>query len=348
MEVKILDSIIHGALKLWRLDSTNTRRFTELVKAAKAASPKTYSELLAQLSALLADFPAQEKLINKEPKSSTQLQPLLYDVELPKPKDAFTNFYYFVIKGETFHFYNATLLQTADLTELVDIRYQVGKALNSTRVLAKQVTTELKEQGYTGIPNAQSSAAHFALYYLKHSLIQLFFSVQENFQDKLEYQTSLDDFYILELEEAEPEKLPLLLNEQAATPQKKKTIEPALNFGFIGKKERLKNIINQLCIQVELLKEERSPADLLVQLFTSRNIKPEEIKIYLDCDNKSFRRVLEKLADDFTALTFINIEQSKSFYSKRGTLLKANNFSKAKSFDPKEKAEIDKIFKQVQ
>jgi hypothetical protein len=39
MEVKVLDSIMHGVLKPWKLDTTNTRRFTELVKAAKAASP---------------------------------------------------------------------------------------------------------------------------------------------------------------------------------------------------------------------------------------------------------------------------------------------------------------------
>jgi hypothetical protein len=40
MEVKVLDSIMHGVLKPWKIDTTNTRRFTELVKAAKAASPK--------------------------------------------------------------------------------------------------------------------------------------------------------------------------------------------------------------------------------------------------------------------------------------------------------------------
>ncbi len=50
----------------------------------------------------------------------------------------------------------------------------------------------------------------------------------------------------------------------------------------------------------------------------------------------------------FNSLSFVNIEHSRSFYSKGGTLLKANNFSKAKSFDPKEKATIDNIFKQMQ
>ena len=55
MEVKVLDSIMHGVLKPWKLDTTNTRRFTELVKAAKAASPNTNAALLSQLTALLVD-----------------------------------------------------------------------------------------------------------------------------------------------------------------------------------------------------------------------------------------------------------------------------------------------------
>ena len=55
MEVKILDSIIHGDLKPWKINTTDTRRFTELVKAANAASPKTNAVLLSQLTALFAD-----------------------------------------------------------------------------------------------------------------------------------------------------------------------------------------------------------------------------------------------------------------------------------------------------
>ena len=50
MEVKILDSIMHGALKPWKLDTTNTRRFIELVKAAKSASPVTNADLHKQIT----------------------------------------------------------------------------------------------------------------------------------------------------------------------------------------------------------------------------------------------------------------------------------------------------------
>ena len=54
MEIKILDSILHGELKPWKLDISGNKRFTELVKTAKAVSPTTHAELHKQLSALLA------------------------------------------------------------------------------------------------------------------------------------------------------------------------------------------------------------------------------------------------------------------------------------------------------
>ena len=72
MEVKILDSIIHGDLKPWKINTTETRRFTELVKAANAASPKTNAVLLSQLTALFADYPTLQKLLKQEtPNTST-------------------------------------------------------------------------------------------------------------------------------------------------------------------------------------------------------------------------------------------------------------------------------------
>ena len=63
MEVKILDSILHGSLKPWKIDATNSRRFIGLVKAAKATTQKTNSELVKQLMDLLYDFPAVQKLL---------------------------------------------------------------------------------------------------------------------------------------------------------------------------------------------------------------------------------------------------------------------------------------------
>lgn len=138
MEIKVLDSIMHGALKPWKLDTTNTRRFTELVKAAKAASPKTMAELQSQMTALLADYPQLKKVLADTTITNDPLKPLPYKAALPKYIDPITNFYFLVITAETLRVYNSILLKAASLTELVDIQYQINKVLNSIKVLAKQ------------------------------------------------------------------------------------------------------------------------------------------------------------------------------------------------------------------
>lgn len=352
MEVKILDSIIHGFLKPWKLDTTNTRRFTELVKAAKAASPSTNAELLSQLTALLADYPTVQKTLTDETIINTPLQPLLCKIDLPKYKDAVTHFYYFLITGETLRVFNSVLQQAANWTELVDIRYQVGKTLTNVRVLAKQVSTELNEQGFTTIPDAQSSFVHFALYYLKHSLIQLYFSVQEQFKASLPQVTTLEDFYLLDLEEPVSNIVYLefiaLPNESSLEQNSNTTTKDKISFGFTGDKERLKAAIIQLCQKIDLLIEDKTSSDDLFAVLTSRDLEANTTQIYLGCETTQFRYIIDKIGLQFTNLTLKGIQKTNAFYSKKGTLITAQNLSAGKVDNPKEKGTIDNILKQLQ
>ena len=352
MEVKVLDSIMHGVLKPWKLDTTNTRRFTELVKAAKAASPNTNAELLSQLTALLVDYPSLQKIVADETIGKTALHQLLYKTDLPKYKDAVTHFYLFVITGETLRVFNAVLQQAANWTELVDIRYQVGKTLTNVRVLAKQVTTELNEQGFTTVPDAQSSVVHFALYYLKHSLIQLYFSIQEQFKASLSQTTTIEDFYLLDLEEPVANIVYLELVGEATTNSQAQnssnTIQDKLSFGFTGDKERLKAVIVQLCQKIELLNEDQTSSDTLFKIFTSRDMEAITDKVYLGCETTQFRYIIDKLTPHFTNLKLKAIEKTAAFFSKNGTKITAQNLSAGKVDNPKEKGTIDNILKQMQ
>lgn len=352
MEVKILDSIIHGELKPWKLNTTNTRRFTELVKAANAASPDTNAALLSQLTALLADYTALQKILLEETTDNEPLQSLLYKTDLPKYKDPITTFYYFVITKETLRVFNAVLQQAANWTELVDIRYQVGKTLTNIRVLTKQTTTELQEQGFTTVPDEQSNFIHFALHYLKHSLIQLYFSVQEVFKNSLKQVTTLEDFYVLDLELPLSSLQQLELIEQAndskAAASENSISQDKLTFGFTGDKEKLKVVIGQLCQKIDLLNDEKTSADELLAVFTSKDLEASTTKVYLNCETTQFRYIIDRIALQFTNLTLKGIEKTKAFYSKKGTLITAQNLSAGKVDNPKEKGTIDNILKQLQ
>ena len=189
---------MHGALKPWKLDTTDTRRFVELVKTTKVNSPLTNADLHKQITALLTDFPTAQRYLPLAPNSEETIQPLQYTTDFPNYKDPITNFYYFVITTETLRVYNAVLLQAATLTDLVYIQYQMGKVLNDIKVLAKQTAAELREQGFITRPDESSNHIHFTLYYLKHSLIILYFSIQKVFEAQLQQTVSLDDFYLLD------------------------------------------------------------------------------------------------------------------------------------------------------
>lgn len=354
MELTIFHSIIHGELRPWKLDASKTKRFSASIKAAKAFSPVTNTELLNQITSLLQDYPSLKKSIAANTsKTKSEIKPLLYDVTLPKYKDSITQYYYLLITVENLRYYNMLLQQSASWTELADVRYQAGTALKNIKALTIQSSKELKARGFTSLPDEHSDFVHYALHYLKLSLTQLYFSIQDSFKEKLLNVTTPEDFYILDLEEPQA-AIPDLIykGSQVKQEQGSKSKDKRLSFGFNitknNNREKLKSVINSLCTQIELLKEDISPADMLIQLLLSNDIKPGKVQIHLDCDNKNFRYVIEKLAPHFSSLSFVNIEHSKSFYSKRGTLLKANNFSKAISFDPKEKAKIDNIFKQMQ
>jgi len=350
MEIKILDSILHGELKPWKLETSSTRRFTELVRTAKAVAPTTNGELQNQLTILLSDYSTLQKwLAAAANNNSTVLQQLLFSIDLPACSSPLTHFYSAIISAETLRVYNSFMQQSVNWNTSIDIPFQTGRLLNSLKVLTQQTVAELRERNFTNVPDEQSSFIHFTLYYLKHSLIQLYFSIQESFKGSLLQVTTLEHFYSLDLEES-LSALPNLEYTIAASGQNavKKAKSQKLTFGFSGKKEKLKAVINSLCTQIELLKESVSPADMFIQILLSNDIKPGNVQIHLDCDNKNFRYIIEKLSPYFNSLSLVNIEHSKSFYSKKGTLLKANNFSKARSFDPKAKADIDNIFKQMQ
>jgi len=352
MEVKILDSFIHGALKPWKLDTTNKRHFKDTVKNAKAVSVATTAGLHSQLQLLLNGFPELQKILSPLPSANDQLHELLYKSDLPKYTNAVTHYYYLLITSEVLRCFNSLLQQAPGWTAAVDIRYQVGKALTSVRVLTKQTSVELSEQGFTSVPDEQSSDIHLALYYLKHSLIALYFSIQEYFKADLKQTTTVEDFYLLDLEEPLSNLIQLYLVSQPVEDGKSHTDNIAnqdkLSFGFTGDKDRLKAAIIQLCQKIELVNEEKASADDLFAVLTSRDLEASTTKIYLGCETTQFRYIIDKIALQFTNLTLKAIEKTKAFYSKKGTLITAQNLSAGKVDNPKEKGTIDNILKQLQ
>lgn len=357
MELRIIDSILHGALKPWKFDIANKRRVIELLKSAKDIKGNSLADLYTQLSILLKDYPNLHKLVANIPVNQKPAIPLWYKATLPGFNDPVTNYYQLLITTETVRLFNEVIEHAATLPEKIDIQYQISKFLNSIKVLTKQTSDELLEQGYETIPDENSDHIHHTLYYLKYSLILLFFSIQTYFEDELPQIISEEDFYILDLE------MPISLSRQQkieysgpsnkgkASSNEYAGQQDTISFGFKGEIEKLRVVVNKLCFDIELLNEDVTTADDLIKALTAKSFLPGATKIQLNCETKLFRKCIDKFKPHFGNLTLENIARSRIFYSKNDVLITANNLSSSGSknkVEPKGSANIDKIFKHMQ
>ena len=353
MEIKILDSILHGELKPWKLDTSSTRRFTELVRTAKAVAPTTNVELYKQLTTLLTDYPTLQKWLAAEAASNNiALKQLLYSIDLPDCSGPVTHFYAAIISAETLRVYNSFIQQSVNWEASIDIPFQTDRLLNSIKILTQQTVAELEERGFTTVPDEQSSFIHFALYYLQHSLIQIYFSVQESFKDYLVQITTLEDFYSMDL------NLPKVrineLKKLAVAPiEEIKSIAQSNNkpfsFGFKGDEAKLRNLISVLCTYKNLLDETVSKPDEFIKLLTTKDINDKVYKIQIGCETNLFQYIADKLKTTTPKFNYANIGRCNYFFTKNGIQIQASLLSNSKSNNPvpkKTKEEIDKFFKE--
>lgn len=111
----------------------------------------------------------------------------------------------------------------------------------------------------------------------------------------------------------------------------------------------LKSCILQLCDEVNLLNEEFTSPDDLLDILTKNRIKPpSQNKIRLDCETTQFGYIVDKLEPYFSNLNPKTIQHSGCFYSKKDTPITANNLYRNKSDNPRKKKEIDAIINQLQ
>lgn len=353
MEIKILDSILHGELKPWKLDTSSTKHFTELVRTAKAVSPITNGELQKQLKALLADYPTLNKwLVSEATSSNTALQQLVFTIDLPACSSPPTQFYAAVITAETLRVYNSFIQQSVNWNTAIDIPFQTNRLLNSLKVLTQQTVAELQERDFTTVPDEQSDFIHFALYYLQHSLIQLYFSVQDSFRECLKQVTTLEDFYSLDL--GLPKAQIVELKKLAIVPIEEITSIAQSNnkpfsFGFKGDETKLRNLVSVLCNHKNLLDEAVTKPDDFIKLLTTKNINDRKYKIQIGCETNLFQHIADKLKTNFPKFTYANIGKCNYFFTKNSTPIKASLLSNSKSNNPvskQAKEEIDKFFKE--
>jgi hypothetical protein len=183
---------------------------------------------------------------------------------------------------------------------------------------------------------------------LRQHLTILFFDIQELSKASIDNPTSIEDFYLLDLNLPKAQINELVKVEIETEKTVKPTTKEKLSFGFTGTELKLKSVITQLVNQVELLNEEKCTADHLVTILTSKALTSKMHKVYFGCETVQVIYIFDKLKDYFNKSIPQTIEASNLFYTKGNKLFKAQNFYSNKIDNPKNQPTIDNILKQMQ
>ena len=334
----------------WAID-LKSKSLGEKIKALGNREPETLEELNQQVKTIIADLPDLVAWLNKTSQSSSEKpNELHFSSEIPQYHNSITKYYSLLKSKEILRVFNVYFIQSLKWTNRIDIIYHTTVILRNLKSLTKQVNSELSQRGFEDFPDDQCDPIHFTLFLLKLELINLYFSIQEVQKDNLEEAITLEDFYLLELNDpisAIRKIYPTKDKDLIAADKKTKAVHK-INFGFKGKAVNLKTIITQLNLKVDLLNEAKTSTEDLISVLTSKNLIPGSAEIYLDCETAVFRDIYDQLKLLFTNFTLTGIEKSKVFYSKNGTLLTAQNLSSSKIENSKSKEEINKIFNYLQ
>lgn len=349
MELKILNSILFRELMPWTFDSTDIKAINDKIKKAGSKAPTSEAELVQQLQILLTNYTDLSKWLTKQnTNAATPLKSHCYAIDFPDYSDAVSKFYNAIISLETLRVYNAFYTKIQKYSSKVDIVYHTTIALKNIKALTVNTVKEIKERGFEETPTEQSTLTHFVLQLLRQHLTVLFFDIQELSKASIENPTSIEDFYLLDLNLPKVQINELVNVEIETEKHEKATIIEKLTFGFKGSETKLKSVITQLNIQVELLNESKCSPEHLVTILTSKALTNKMHKVYFGCETVQLRYIIDKLKDYFNNFTPTALEKSALFYTKTNKLLKAQNLYSNKIENPKNQSTIDNIINQMQ
>ena len=348
MEIKILNSILFKELMPWAFDTHSIKSINENIKKVGSNKPNTETQLVKQLQQLLTGYTELSKwlTIHSIDEANT-LKNHSYAIDFPAYNDAISKFYFMVISLETLRVYNAFNTKVQKYSNKVDIVYHTTIALKNIKALTVNTVKEIKERGFEDAPNEQSSLPHFVLQLLRQHLTILYFDIQELSKASIDSPTSIEDFYLLDLNLPMAQINELEKVEIETEIAEKPTTKVKLSFGFKGTEAKLKTVITQLANQVDLLNESKCVTDHLLDILTSKSLTNKMHKVYFGCETVQIRYIIDELKNYFNNLTPATIEESGLFYTKTNKLLKAQNLYSNKIDNPKNKSIIDKIMNQM-
>lgn len=363
VELSLFNSILHGSLRPWKLDTSNTKYYSRMVSnssftALKGGITQFEKELIEIANEHKFNISKVENLQiyfdNAQQDSLAEIDsPLIIMVET-QPTNVIARFYFYLIKNEVTRLTN-TMFQV--LTKEMDESHKRALPYHFHTRIVDLLKDIPKTQD---LISPEDKLSIFVIESLKIQIIRLLFETEhlykhlfeqeisdkyQIFGDYLNQEISEDDFY------KESERLKYfrgLIKGDKIRENTNSLTSASLSFGFKGDKDKLRIVLKQLQLQINLLKKENEIEQLLDILTDPESVLENHKIVYLNCETKQFRYIVDKLSIYFSNLKVSSIERSKLFYSSNNTILSAQLLSSSKSERLNGKATIDKICKHLQ
>lgn len=363
IELSLFNSILHGSLRPWKLDTSNTKYYSRMVSNSSFTSLKGG---ITQFENELNEIASEHKFnISKledlqiyfdytQQESFAEINLQLIIIAEPQPTNVTARFYFYLIKNEVTRLTN-TMFQV--LTKDMDESHKKALPYHFHTRIVDLLKDIPKTQG---LIEPTDTLSIFVIETLKLQTIRLLLETEHLYEHLLEKEIS-DKYQIFGdyLDQDIPEDNFYQKSEHLAHFQDiimfgkkdekvKYSNSNKITFGFKGDKEKLLSVLNRLHLKINLLQEEKTAVEQLYKVLTSKELKLGIHPIYFNCETTQLRYIIDKLSPYFDKLKFSIIERSQLFYSSNNTLINAQNLSSSKVDEPKEKATIDEIFKYLQ
>ena len=104
--------------------------------------------------------------------------------------------------------------------------------------------------------------------------------------------------------------------------------------------KKVYDLVKALNLKIDFLRDDCSANEFVAVL-----IGQSDKNIHLNIKNRSFHYLLSKLRDYFYNFSITSVANTNKIYGETGTLLNHKNLAASKSYSPKHKDAIDKVFK---
>ena len=356
MELNIFKSIIYGELKPWASNAINDKFYRQNLSTNFIKPTPTINEYYKALKELHKDKPNLFKedgleIYMAQPNTNISHEILypLVEVTLAEPITTTQKFYHFLLFNEATRLTDRVFKSMNKDIDEIQKKEMIQNVIKSCKDIFFCIGTDKED-----FPKTELTA--YVIPQLITNVIRFLKETEKLFPQYLAgIPSTKNELFGELLKQPIPE-----INIEKTTPEFQTAYNILLgidnykfekdtrfSFGFNGDKEKLKSVLLALNRNIELLNDDKTSIDDLLNVLTSNDLKLGSPQIHIGCQTNIFNHIWRKLKPKFKNLGATSIASSKLFYSKSNILLSKTSLEKKVSDYPENLETINNIINQL-